>query len=62
MSTPKNPDRKKRPEDSGRRETPAKDRPKDRAEPGRPEVNEGDVNEQVKREEERQVIDNPGAL
>ncbi len=34
----------------------------DRAEPGRPEVNEGDVNEQVKREEERQVIDNPGAL
>jgi hypothetical protein len=62
MSTPKNPDRKKQPEDSGRREKPAKDRPKDRAEPGRPEVNEGDVNEQVKREEERQVIDNPGAL
>ena len=62
MSSPKNPDRKKQPEDSGRREKPAKDRPKDRAEPGRPEVNEGDVNEQVKREEERQVIDNPGAL
>jgi hypothetical protein len=58
MSTPKNPDRKKQPEDSGRREKPAKDR----AEPGRPEVNEGDVDEQVKREEERQVIDNPGAL
>ncbi|MDF2765843.1 MAG: hypothetical protein K0S81_2837 [Rhodospirillales bacterium] len=58
MSTPKNPDRKKQPKDSGRREKPAKDR----AEPGRPEVNEGDVNEQVKREEERQVIDNPGAL
>jgi hypothetical protein len=58
MSTPKNPDRKKQPEDSGRREKPAKDR----AEPGRPEVNEGDVNEQVKREEERQIIDNPGAL
>jgi hypothetical protein len=62
MSTPKNPDRKKQPEDSGRREKPAKDRSKDQAEPGRPEVNEGDVNEQVKREEERQVIDNPGAL
>jgi hypothetical protein len=58
MSTPRNPDRKKQPEDSGRREKPAKDR----AEPGRPEVNEGDVNEQVKREEERQIIDNPGAL
>jgi hypothetical protein len=58
MSTPKNPDRKKQPEDSGRREKPAKDR----AEPGRPEVNEGDVDEQVKREEERQIIDNPGAL
>ncbi len=58
MSTPKNPDRKKQPEDSGRREKPAKDR----AEPGRPEVNEGDVNDHVKREEERQIIDNPGAL
>jgi hypothetical protein len=58
MSTPKDPDRKKKPEDSGRREKPAKDR----AEPGRPEVNEGDVNDQVKREEERQIIDNPGAL
>jgi hypothetical protein len=58
MSTPRNPDRKKQPEDSGRREKPAKDR----AEPGRPEVNEGDVDEQVKREEERQIIDNPGAL
>jgi hypothetical protein len=58
MSSPKNPDRKKQPEDSGRREEPARDR----AEPGRPEVNEGDVNEKVKREEERQIIDNPGAL
>jgi hypothetical protein len=58
MSSPKNPDRNKQPEDSGRREIPSKDR----AEPGRPEVNEGEVNEQVKREEERQVIDNPGAL
>jgi hypothetical protein len=58
MSSPKNPDRKQQGEDSGRREKPAKDR----AEPGRPEVNEGDVNEKVKREEERQVIDNPGAL
>lgn len=58
MSTPRKRDRKKQPEDSGRRETPAKDR----AEPDRPEVNEGDVDEQVKREEERQIIDNPGAL
>ena len=58
MSTPRNRDRKKQPEDSGRRETPAKDR----AESGRPEVNEGDVDEKVKREEERQIIDNPGAL
>ena len=35
---------------------------KQRNDSGRPEVNEGDVDEQVKREEERQVIDNPGAL
>jgi hypothetical protein len=61
MSSAKNRDRKKQPQDSGR-QTPAKDRRKDRAEPGRPEVNEGDVNEKVKREEERQIIDNPGAL
>jgi hypothetical protein len=55
-STPRKPTK---PDDSGRRETPSK---KDRAESDRPEVNEGDVDEQVKREEERQVIDNPGAL
>ena len=58
MSTPRKPGRGKKPEDSGRRETPDKDR----AESGRSEVNEADVNERVKEEEERQVIDNPGAL
>ena len=55
-STPRKP---RKHDDSGRRETPPK---KDRAETDRPEVNEGDVDEQVKREEERQIIDNPGGL
>ena len=60
MTTPR--DRKKGPEDSDRREQPGQGSGKDRAERDRSEVNDSEVNERVKREEEEQVLDNPGAL